>query len=1522
MLVSDPVVLASEVTYYYSASSSDWSAATTDKPTTVGTWFVKPVFDSNNFSTNGIAIPVTSFSLWSYTEGKYPDYLGYHADIAAVDTGTNRLVKVVVSEGVPFGFSYDKTREDGSDIRFTAVTNGVVTLLAYTNAMWDVTGESVFWVRVPAGVDGITMNWGVILDAEGNEIEIPDSPDGSEVMGGVVIPAELYTDARAYHTCITVTNYGGTALTDFPMAVQLGDGLPAGFTYATAASDGSDLVFSLADGTLLAFEIEQWDPSGTSLVWVKVPTYQDGTQIWLHWGKKAELTIPVPAATEVWSAYAGVWHMGSGTDEMAGTYGTEATKDSTGNNADATVGSASSVVSAVFGSGLNSTSNAGGPILKIPAGVQIDDLTNAAFTASFWAIVETNASGQTGWPVLFARRSTHGSGGYGYGVRVVADTINQTAGTNIRIYYGSIQTEGNWNGDKRIAGGKWQRHDVMFKPGRVEWYIDGVFQGANYTGLSAWTDYGYISLGGWGGGSDSLVGAIDEFRMRSGEINPALIAAETNQWALIESGAEAYTAAATVIYTPGADAIEPTVVTPHARFVNRWTIEPSFSTSELNQGTDPFPYLSRGAAVYGTPTNAYYTVGGTEIADITTAPAGTYTVRVWVEAGEWGTCRWAGLEPFEFTFTLVVIQPYTILSTNVVTRILLGNDDTNPLGPVTNQQSYALSEADGGLAYWVHQGDYSSADYPYLKPGATNMLYSATNVAEICGGTLLWYLEDVRLGNLCTNGLQMASMLNYLPRSSTASELSHMMMRNVKGAAIYSPCYTNGIGTIYFDAVNAWTTGAGVQYSIEVQICTDTNYLTTAAPPSIPASAWTAVEMMPLLTTDGTTFTQLEATNNLALAVTTGGTDRNFYRVYVPLEKQTPVRFRIVRTEINASYTSNIDAGGILIDNVIASHPAMRVDLAPYYGDVTYDASRTGEAVLGWAGSFDVPLPGVGDALKARAQVKVSGGALGQAADTAASGLVANAQLWYRWRYLAQETVPAEGWRSVSLDPLGGFAANEALTLPEGRRGDVEFYFTARLSAPYYDYVDYSGLGLGLGGFYTENIANVTNSFGAAANLPSLGEDWFVRLREGVSDCEGVNLVVSNRTSGAISTNAFVLAANRTWQAFYETPAIVADGLAFRIDVVNEQTVGETSWATNASHYVYRTADGATTKVFLTGQTEVTNETAFSTPIEVDAATGYLMFQFDEVAKGVSIVHAERQTFNGWDDAAVNSTNRLFTGSSVELTERTGIATEKKEYAQSFAGWGTMSATNPNWTMPDSKWSADNMYGRRLYTDFQSDVSGGWSVGPGQWVAQNYRSSTGPVALLMKGNADGTGQGYAQYVVNDSDTPRGLESISFNARLGQTIGFNDFNYCEDVRRRDKAEDDELHVLGARGVRHERLQQLHGRGLALPRVVLPSRRRLLRVQDGTAGGHVERHQPPEPGLLVAPLAAVLVGGGLRGRAAGLLDEQLVVLHPRDALPVHEQLLPADVHVGLERDGSHLHHGGHLPLLLERQQGADQ
>ncbi len=33
-----------------------------------------------------------------------------------------------------------------------------------------------------------------------------------------------------------------------------------------------------------------------------------------------------------------------------------------------------------------------------------------------------------------------------------------------------------------------------------------------------------------------------------------------------------------------------------------------------------------------------------------------------------------------------------------------------------------------------------------------------------------------------------------------------MVMRNVENATIKSPCYRDGIGTVYFDAVNGWVT--------------------------------------------------------------------------------------------------------------------------------------------------------------------------------------------------------------------------------------------------------------------------------------------------------------------------------------------------------------------------------------------------------------------------------------------------------------------------------------------------------------------------------------------------------------------------------------------------------------------------------------------------------------------------------------------------------------------------------------------
>lgn len=74
-------------------------------------------------------------------------------------------------------------------------------------------------------------------------------------------------------------------LTNFPMLVRLDAANVPGFSYAQMAfANGADLRFTDAAGVELSYEIESWNPSGTSLVWVKVPALAKGGSILAFWG--------------------------------------------------------------------------------------------------------------------------------------------------------------------------------------------------------------------------------------------------------------------------------------------------------------------------------------------------------------------------------------------------------------------------------------------------------------------------------------------------------------------------------------------------------------------------------------------------------------------------------------------------------------------------------------------------------------------------------------------------------------------------------------------------------------------------------------------------------------------------------------------------------------------------------------------------------------------------------------------------------------------------------------------------------------------------------------------------------------------------------------------------------------------------------------------------------------------------------------------------------------------------------------
>jgi autotransporter-associated beta strand protein len=96
---------------------------------------------------------------------------------------------------------------------------------------------------------------------------------------------------------IAFPGYSGTeTLSNIPLLVRLDATKVPGFSYSQLAfANGADLRFTDSSGsTELAYEIETWDPAGTSLVWVKVPSLSASTSILAFWGNPAATATAAP----------------------------------------------------------------------------------------------------------------------------------------------------------------------------------------------------------------------------------------------------------------------------------------------------------------------------------------------------------------------------------------------------------------------------------------------------------------------------------------------------------------------------------------------------------------------------------------------------------------------------------------------------------------------------------------------------------------------------------------------------------------------------------------------------------------------------------------------------------------------------------------------------------------------------------------------------------------------------------------------------------------------------------------------------------------------------------------------------------------------------------------------------------------------------------------------------------------------------------------------------------------------------
>ena len=170
---------------------------------------------------------------------------------------------------------------------------GLTSFLAATSALSADRDYAVKFVVERAGV--------VILETPSTEFV---------TLGRATLDPKSFRHSVAF----TTTGYDGkSTLANFPVLVHLSETDVPGFSYGGVKPEG--IRFAATDGTILAHEVDTWDPSGMSTIWVSLPELSGkDTTFTMYWrpfsGAGAPPSQPV---YRVWkyAGYLGVWHMGA-----------------------------------------------------------------------------------------------------------------------------------------------------------------------------------------------------------------------------------------------------------------------------------------------------------------------------------------------------------------------------------------------------------------------------------------------------------------------------------------------------------------------------------------------------------------------------------------------------------------------------------------------------------------------------------------------------------------------------------------------------------------------------------------------------------------------------------------------------------------------------------------------------------------------------------------------------------------------------------------------------------------------------------------------------------------------------------------------------------------------------------------------------------------------------------------------------------------------------------------------------------
>jgi hypothetical protein len=191
----------------------------------------------------------------------------------------------------------------------------------------DFSGTDTFTYRVNDGtLDSNLATVTITVNAVADPPVATDDSYSTAQDTPLTVTGDWWDSNWQYREQITFSNPPASTLTDFPVLIELTGGV--NIDYAKVQNAGEDLRFVDSDGTPLDYEIEEWNESGTSYVWVRVPQIDtSGTDyMWMYYGNGS--ATDGQNASGVWSnSYTGVWHLD---DDPTG--GAGAILDSSGSN--------------------------------------------------------------------------------------------------------------------------------------------------------------------------------------------------------------------------------------------------------------------------------------------------------------------------------------------------------------------------------------------------------------------------------------------------------------------------------------------------------------------------------------------------------------------------------------------------------------------------------------------------------------------------------------------------------------------------------------------------------------------------------------------------------------------------------------------------------------------------------------------------------------------------------------------------------------------------------------------------------------------------------------------------------------------------------------------------------------------------------------------------------------------------------------------------------------------------------------